>query len=123
MPVFGIVPYRTEARTRSEARIQAEVDRLLEVLRTVANVIRTALSTDRQLLDLFPNMIHPSLRPRLESYTFDYPTLRLLKRAHSRHYYWDPTDNNWVPDWRASSQIIRGLNDDGSPLLSWGTLQ
>ena len=95
MPVFGIVPYRTEARTRSEARIQAEVDRLLEVLRTVANVIRTALSTDRQLLDLFPNMIHPSLRPRLESYTFDYPTLRLLKRAHSRHYYWDPTDNNY----------------------------
>ena len=42
MPVFGIVPYRTEARTRSEARIQAEVDRLLLILKTVNEVIRTA---------------------------------------------------------------------------------
>ena len=50
MPVFGIVPYRTEARTRSEARIQAEVDRLLLILKTVNEVIRTA---EGRLIELF----------------------------------------------------------------------
>ena len=50
MPVFGIVPYRTEARTRSEARIQAEVDRLLLILKTVNDVIRTA---EGRLIELF----------------------------------------------------------------------
>ena len=93
MPVFGIVPYRTEARTRSEARIQAEVDRLLEVLRTVANVMRTALTTDRVLLDAFPQMIHPSLRPRIDiSYGWAPSALRLAKRAEDRER---PNHRNW----------------------------
>ena len=50
MPVFGIVPYRTEARTRSEARIQAAVDELLLILKTVNEVIRTA---EGRLIELF----------------------------------------------------------------------
>ena len=50
MPVFGIVPYRTEARTRSEARIQAAVDELLRILKTVNEVIRTA---EGRLIELF----------------------------------------------------------------------
>jgi hypothetical protein len=50
MPVFSIVPYRTEARTRSEARIQAEVDRLLLILKTVNELIRTA---EGRLIELF----------------------------------------------------------------------
>ena len=50
MPVFGIVPYRTEARTRSEARMQAAVDELLLILKTVNEVIRTA---EGRLIELF----------------------------------------------------------------------
>ena len=42
MPVFGIVPYRTEARTRSEARTQEAVDFMFLILRTINNVIHTA---------------------------------------------------------------------------------
>ena len=42
MPVFGIVPYRTEARTRSETAVQSAVDRLLLILKTVNDTIRTA---------------------------------------------------------------------------------
>ena len=110
MPVFGIVPYRTEARTRSEARIQAEVDRLLEVLRTVANVIRTALSTDRVLLDALPQMIHPSLRPRIEIYTSNYPSLP--NRASDR-------------EWRTPAVRIFGQPDPDflPPPWGWGTIQ
>ena len=61
MPVFGIVPYRTEARTRLETAVQEQVDFLLRILKTVNDVIRT--STGPILLDLWPNMIRPSLRP------------------------------------------------------------
>ena len=63
MPVFGIVPYRTEARTRSEARTQEAVDFMLLILRTVNNVIRTA---EGRLIELFrppPVLLPPILRP------------------------------------------------------------
>ena len=62
MPVFGIVPYRTEARTRSEARIQAEVDRLLLILKTVNDVIHTA---EGRLIELFrpPPVLRPPILP------------------------------------------------------------
>ena len=74
MPVFGIVPYRTEARTRSEARIQAEVDRLLLILKTVNEVIRTA---EGRLISLF---IPPPLQ-RLFLPSYGYP-----KRAEDRDF-------------------------------------
>ena len=68
MPVFGIVPYRTEARTRSEARIQAEVDRLLLILKTVNEVIRTA---EGRLIELFrpPPVLKGLLLPVGQHYT------------------------------------------------------
>ena len=137
MPVFGIVPYRTEARTRSEARIQAEVDRLLRILRTVGDVIRTALTTDRQLLDAFPQMIHPSLRPPPVQalFTFgdpnirawDIPSNRGNERTHGESSSLEPNwrwgDMQRGQEWLRWFKIIRGIGDDGNPLETWGTLQ
>ena len=137
MPVFGIVPYRTEARTRSEARIQAEVDRLLRILSTIGNVIRTALSTDRQLLDLFPNMMHPSLRPPPVQalFTFGDPNIRAwdipINRGNERTYgvsltmdpLWRWGDMQRGQEWLRFFRITRGIGDDGNPLSTWGTLQ
>ena len=136
MPVFGIVPYRTEARTRLEARIQAEVDRLLQVLRTVGDVIRTALTTDRRLLDAFPNMVHPILRPPpvAAPFYFGGPNLNawsIPQRANNRTHGISLTKD---PDWRWGDmqrgqewlrhfRIIRGIGDDGTSLPTWGTLQ
>ena len=60
MPVFGIVPYRTEARTRSEARTQAAVDDLLRILRVISEVMWTA---EGRLLELLPNGMRHILRP------------------------------------------------------------
>ena len=51
------------ARTRSEVIVRDQIDRLLQILRIVGEVIRTAGTGDRYLLDFQRNMIHPSLRP------------------------------------------------------------
>ena len=63
MPVFGIVPYRTEARTRSEARTQEAVDFMFLILRTINNAIHTA---EGRLIELFrplPVLLPPILPP------------------------------------------------------------
>ena len=63
MPVFGIVPYRTEARTHAESMIQRAVDDLLLILRIVNNAIRTA---EGRLFELFippPILPPPKLPP------------------------------------------------------------
>ena len=57
MPVFGIVPYRTEARTHAETMTQRAVDDLLLILRIVNNAIRTA---EGRLFELF---IPPPILP------------------------------------------------------------
>ena len=68
MPVFGIVPYRTEARTRSEARTQAAFDELLLILKTVNEVIRTA---EGRIIELFrpPPVLKGLLLPAGQHYT------------------------------------------------------
>ena len=139
MPVFGIVPYRTEARTRSEARIQTEVDRLLQVLSIVGNVIRTALTTDRQLLDAFPNMIHPILRPppitllegmpNTEYRPYAYGNRRAMDRGYA--YSLHPAfASDWLwgdmllgKEWLRTFPVTRGTGDDGWTLPNWGTIQ
>ena len=135
MPVFGTVPYRTEARTRSEARIQAEVDRLLEVLRTVANVMWTA---EGRLLELLPNGMRHILRPPPVTSTFYFhtdPNIRFGEvpdRAAGRHYaqiapmfsdWWRWGDMRLGQESQRYFTMTRGLDDNGVPLLSWGTLQ
>ena len=125
MPVFGIVPYRTEARTRSEARIQAEVDRLLLILKTVNEVIRTA---EGRLIELF----RPP--PVQALFTFGDPNIRAWHtpdRAAERSIGVSLTKD---PDWRWGDMqrgqeslrhfmISRGIGNDGNPLFTWGTLQ
>ena len=67
MPVFGIVPYRTEARTRSEARTQEAVDFMFLILKTVNDVIRTA---EGRLIELFrpPPVLRPPILPPGQRY-------------------------------------------------------
>ena len=133
MPVFGIVPYRTEARTRSEARTQAAVDELLKILRVISEVMWTA---EGRLLELLPNGMRHILRPPPVTSTFYFGDLNpsfddVPGRAAGRHYVRSLLDGDWWrwgdmqlgQEWQRYFTMTRGRDDDGVPLLSWGTLQ
>jgi hypothetical protein len=115
MPVFGIVPYRTEARTRSEARIQAEVDRLLLILKTVNEVIRTA---EGRLIELFrpppfPDDLGrypvphraPDRRFRIE--VWPRPLWGVVQQADGSYRWDEDYERNRTTSWH----------------MSWGTIQ
>ena len=85
------------------------VQLLLEVLHRVNEVIRTAATGDRQLLDLFPNYLHPSLRPV---------------------WIWDdsPFKMSWPRDWERSKKRGDWLWGNTERLAvrappGWGTIQ
>ena len=98
------------ARTRSEVKLKEQIDRLLQILRIVGEVIRTAGTGDRYLLDLQPNMMHRSLRPPPLIY-FDF--FEPPKRARERC---------WMPD----GTLPWGHNDyniNRERRYCWGTIQ
>ena len=97
------------ARTRSEVIVRDQIDRLLQILRIVGEVIRTAGTRDRYLLDFQRNMIHPSLRP-----TWIWDDLP-FKMSYPRDFDRNETRGDW--QWgRPELLIIR------SP-PGWGTIQ
>ena len=111
MPVFGIVPYRTEARTRSEARIQEAVDRLLLILKTVNEVIRTA---EGRLIELFRP---PPVLPQQHSF-WDRDHTRAADRSRRITGY--PPYVLWGAGWgREDYEEDRTTYHN----LSWGTIQ
>ena len=91
MPVFGIVPYRTEARTRSEARTQEAVDRLLLILKTVNEVIRTA---EGRLIELFRpppvvlGLVDPGLWISAQEVRANNRTLKIVPYTNAHRYKW-----------------------------------
>ena len=118
------------ARTRSEVIVRDQIDRLLQILRIVGEVIRTAGTRDRYLLDLQRNMIHPSLRPTWiwddlpfkMSYPRDYDrNFSGYSRSYDPDWRWG--DAQLGKEWQRIFTITRGIGDDGNPLHSWGTIQ
>ena len=91
MPVFGIVPYRTEARTRSEARTQADVDFMFLILRTMNNVIRTA---EGRLIELFRpppvvlGLVDPGLWINAQEVRANNRTLKIVPYTNAHRYKW-----------------------------------
>ena len=104
------------------------VQLLLEVLHRVNEVIRTAATGDRQLLDLFPNYLHPSLRPpRVTPSIYYFGDSRARDRDYARSSLldrdWRWGDMQLGQEWLRTFQITRGRGDDGYPLRNWGTIQ
>ena len=119
MPVFGIVPYRTEARTRSEARIQAEVDRLLLILKTVNEVIRTA---EGRLIELFrpPPVLRPPILPPGQRYADPSRAADRSMRISMLRPLWGVAQQadgsyRWDEDYERDRTTYHNL--------SWGTIQ
>ena len=89
------------ARTRSEVIVRDQIDRLLQILRIVGEVIRTAGTRDRYLLDFQRNMIHPSLRPPRVTIPFYFgdPNIRFNEapdRAHDRLFVQRRNKPYWI---------------------------
>ena len=119
MPVFGIVPYRTEARTRSEARTQEAVDFMFLILRTINNVIHTAE------WHLVKGLLRPppiTLLEGLGEYRpYAYGNLRAMDRDLLLHRDKESLPWGQIGIWHGERGAI-----DYRPMggyMTWGTIQ
>ena len=125
MPVFGIVPYRTEARTRSEARTQEAVDFMFLILKTVNDVIRTA---EGRLIELFrpPPVLPPPILPPGHQYADpERATDRLFVQRRNKPYWINYGNGPLGPFFNVFGSINwpGEMHDVELRNSGWGTLQ